>query len=145
MSESESVEFSFLRSGMVLHASCSDEDYGTIMAVNPAIGNQTVDSVTLLINDPDDLVSHTDVCSDDPRMWVSMPESPYMDSGKWLFVWPPGTKVLVRGVPVVRVTKRDVSKYERELGISPYNIELDTPGNGCYRCTKYFSIHNYAT
>ncbi len=115
-----------LRVGDALHASCSDQIYGRIVAMNDD------GSVDLDVDDLEDLLASVE--SDDISKYH--PTEIRLTAAQ-------------RGLGPYRVTHVRISKLEvggwtgepREgLAFTGAHVTLDTPGDGCFRCTKLFSV-----
>ena len=120
--------------GQWLYATCSAEFYGEIVAVgHDANGQPTVD---IRLEHPDDIIDCESVELGEtagPDEW----ENPLTRLDV-----PEGVKLILRDV-LWRARGVNGSRGdERET------LECNTPGNNCYRCTKYFWVHSaeqYAT
>ena len=110
---------------LYLHASCSDEWYGPITRVGKdANGRDVIDFEVsgAQINDFLD----TDVERKD--------ENDFDNISLARLVLPGDARATLTNVPILSLDPApEGSKH-------PY-ITLDTPGHGCYRCTKLFSLH----
>lgn len=105
--------------GHYLHASCSAEDYGRILAVGAdENGAPTIDIEVL---HPQDLIS----CDDDDDDEFESPTLTTLEL-------PPGTKVILRNLQW-----RKLGDWDETI-----SIVCNTPGNGCFRCTKLFSLQS---
>lgn len=98
-----------LEVGLYLYASCSAEEYGRVVAIGKD-GNG-VPSIDIEVLHPNDLID----CNDDEASGSKNPQT-------WLDV-SPGATLILREVHY----KHDGNR-----------IVCNTPGNGCYRCTKLF-------
>lgn len=103
-----------------LYASCSAEFYGEIVDVGEDYNGQS--TIAIRIEHPNDLIG----CES-----VDMGETPL--PGQWenpmtTLELPEGAKAVLR-----HVQWRGMRQYE-DL------IECNTPGSGCYRCTKLFLL-----
>jgi hypothetical protein len=118
MSNTDPDEETEVRVGLYLHASCSAEDYGQIVGVGKdANGAPTID---IEVFHADDLISIA---------WDEKKDSP------------PLTRLEVSGA--VKLILRDVQYQHSEK--YPELIHCKTPGDGCYRCTKLFSLRRTHT
>jgi hypothetical protein len=102
--------------GQWLYASCSDADYGQIVAVGQ--DDNGVATIDILVSDPQDIISceHNEKDSDgwiDPLTTLELPE---------------GTRVILRHV-----------QWRPGSGEDNF-IVCNTPGDGCFRCTKLFQL-----
>ncbi len=113
-----------LRPGHRLWSSCAGEYFGVITGVNQ---DGTVD---LRVFDPrelDTISSIEDDCEELDEKWDGQLNSL--------------GHALVSGVRVVRFSYcEDCAHPDWARDHTGWNVELDTPGNGCYRCTKLFSV-----
>ncbi len=109
--------------GQYLFSSCAGSDYGRIISVgNDANKRQTID---IEIFGPNDLIS----CEGD-----NDPDSPQ---------WPVLTTLEVpEGVNLILRNVQWEIKGATDFGTM---IECNTPGNGCYRCTKLFTLQDHPT
>jgi hypothetical protein len=99
--------------GQYLYASCSAEDYGRILAVgDDGNGTPTID---IELCHPGDAFSCDDDDTDFPNPVLTEVELQ------------PAAKVILRKL------------QWRQLGEC---IVCNTPGNGCFRCTKCFWLHD---
>jgi len=103
-----------LKVGKLLHASCSAEDYGRIVAIGEDDNGQPCIDIQLF--HPNDLVD----CGDDEHSGSENPLTRLELS--------PGATLVLRAV--------HYKMYEQYPGM----IMCNTPGNGCERCTKLFSL-----
>lgn len=105
--------------GKYLYASCSAEEYGRIVGMGKdGNGFPTID---IEIFHPNDLID----CHEDGDI-------PGSEHGlTWLDV-PQGTKLILRDV---------LYRMSTTPGY-PDNIICNTPGNGCFRCTKLFTLYD---
>lgn len=103
------------RIGQWLYASCSDAYYGEVVGVGQ--DSNGAPTIDIRIEDPEDLI------------WCE-------DEG---FENPLTTIELLDGV---RPILRDV-QYRFQVGSG--FIVCNTPGNGCYRCTKLFRLDDERT
>lgn len=104
-----------LRVCQYLHSSCSAMDYGQIIAV----GNDEngVDTIDILVRDVQDLIDCDDeFAATSPLTRIELPLG----------------QVILRDVQVQRTDRPDI-------------IVCNTPGNGCFRCTKMFFVRDGAT
>lgn len=110
--------------GSWLYASCSAQFYGEVIAVGEdANGQATID---IRIEDPNDLVECRSIDIDavaGPDDWVNPLTSMEL---------PEGVKAILRHVQW---------RFRPYGGNDPPLIECNTPGDGCCRCTKLFSVH----
>jgi hypothetical protein len=104
--------------GKYLYASCSAKDYGRILAVGEdANGVPTIDIEVLNVGE---LIHYDDDLENGENHLTSLKLE--------------GTdaRLILRGVQY---------KMSTTPGY-PDNIVCDTPGDGCYRCTKIFTLHD---
>jgi len=108
--------------GHLLYASCSAEYYGEIVAVGEdANGQPTIDIRVEHTNDLIDCESVEPFTEPKPGEWAN----------------PLTTIELPEGVrPILRHVQWRPSGPDY-----PDNIICNTPGNGCFRCTKLFTLH----
>jgi hypothetical protein len=103
--------------GQYLFASCSASDYGRIVAVGR--DENGADTIDILVTDPQDLID-CEHDPDTPRGWIAPLTT---------VEFPPGDVVL-RGV-----------QWRTDTSIDGY-IVCNTPGDGCFRCTKLFELRD---
>ena len=112
--------------GQWLHASCSDEDYGQIVAVGEDDnGIQTID---IRISNPQDLVTCDDKEWEDPLTTLEVS---------------PGATLILRHVQW-HPGSGEPESGEPESGKGGYVI-CNTPGSECFRCTKLFQLRDEPT
>lgn len=107
--------------GDVLHASCSDEDYATVTAVHYGVQSNIDDSVSTTVDLANVLLN--DIVDTE---WSETKD----DVAKGYMHVDHDVRVNLYNVRVESI-RRD------EYGLF---VVLDTPGNGCYRCTRLFSV-----
>jgi hypothetical protein len=118
------------RVGDRLHASCSDEDYGEVIAIGA--DDNAAPTVDLVMFDAQDLLGGS-AEEDMQGGW-----SPSLCE----LELPEGVRPILRAVQWKSegndgyTSDRDIDGY-RSTGLV---VELLTPGSGCYRCTKLFTI-----
>lgn len=105
--------------GQWLYASCSAVDYGEIVAVG--IDDNGVSTIDIRVEDPQELI-HFDEEFGGPG---------FGRNALTTLEIPAGVSLILRGL-----------QY-REVGEDL--IECHTPGSGCYRCTKLFTLRDQRT
>lgn len=108
-----------------LYASCAGEDYGQILRVGKDPNGVPIIDIELY--NPQDLIWFKDSDFQNPLTEIELP---------------PDTKVILRDLqwkPAGGYESWDEEKSWITL------ISCFTPGNGCYRCTKLFSLHKERT
>jgi len=104
--------------GQYLYATCSAQDYGKILRVGK--DENDVDCIDIEINHPDDLIIQ------DENDGVGFGSSPLTT-----IELPKDVKIILRNV-----------QYKNLNYDWAYCIECNTPGRGCYRCTKSFVVND---
>lgn len=108
-----------------LYASCSAEFYGEIIGIGHN-NDLTIPVIDIIVNDPDDLVA---------LGW----DSEFPD-GYVRLELPEGVKPILRGLRW-KISSSDAYMFEKDGYVATGNLVVcNTPGNGCYRCTKLFSV-----
>ena len=107
-----------LKPGMWLHASCNDEWYGPILRVGvDANGAHVIDLPIPDINEFLDCERFGEF-----QKGECLPSLMRAECGPVIF--------------------RDLQyKWPEQLFPDRLVVECNTPGNGCYRCTELFSVH----
>ncbi|OAI39601.1 hypothetical protein AYO40_01165 [Planctomycetaceae bacterium SCGC AG-212-D15] len=137
-----------LKAGQWLHASCSDEWYGPILRVGKDANNQDVIDIRLPLNDfltYDHFGRHGEL-QDDGKPGAS-PLTRVGDDRNELAV--AADFLEERGFVAAAAALRDEVLFtdlmwkpvKLEWTDDPY-INLNPPGDGCYRCTQFFSVHD---
>lgn len=106
--------------GQYLWASCSAEDYGKIIAVGKDANDYDV--IDIEVFNANDLI---DCEENDSRFQNSITR----------LELPPNTTAILRDLQWLYLDEVD--------GVT--RIVCNTPGNGCYRCTKLFWLHDTAS
>ena len=97
--------------GQWLMASCSAQSYGRILAVRKDANG--LDTIDIEVSDPNDLI-------------IKIDQDPGFEQGSLTTLEvPDGVKLILRGVQYLMNGDR---------------ITCNTPGDGCFRCVKFFSL-----
>lgn len=149
------VATELLRVGDYLHASCSDAIYGEVIGLGPDENGHP--SVDLRIFDADDLLSWPQAADDDGRIGGlgSNKEWPEF-TGCASLELPPGVTIILRGLHHKRAgsdEKPGLYRWGKHPDSSNAThgdeathvstgkmVVVLTPGDGCFRCTKLFSV-----
>lgn len=124
--------------GDMLYASCAGAFYGEVVGIGEdANGIPTVD---LKVFDSQDLIDFP---------WAEDENEPGNISKSWpdfhgltRLELPEGVTPILRDVQWKRIHDQDSSGYQCDGHVDTgTTVECVTPGNGCYRCTKYFSVY----
>lgn len=121
--------------GDKLHASCSDCFYGTIVGLHKDGNN--IDCIDIQVSEEciQDLINcETGHPPDNSTQW---PDA----HGLEVLELPPGVLPILRNIQY-KLSDRgaDYDFWRGEWRSVGTFITCNTPGNGCYRCTKLFSV-----
>ena len=142
--------------GDYLHASCSDAIYGEVVGLGTD-GNGAP-CVDLRIFDADDVLSWHDAEDERGRLGPLGSNREWPDfTGLATIELPVGVTIVLRGLHYKSAGDYDGEPGEYRWGKEPdssnathgdeathvstgKHVNVLTPGDGCYRCTKYFSV-----
>lgn len=108
--------------GQFLYATCKGEDYGKVVAVG--VDGNNVPSIDIEIFDANDLLYDN---SDSQGEGYGTNSLAHLDLPKDIVI-------------ILRSVQYKMLDLDWAIG-----IECNTPGNGCYRCTKSFILQNEKT
>ena len=143
--------------GDYLHASCSDAIYGEVIGLGK--DENGAPCVDLRIFDPNDILSWPDAEDDDGQLGAMGTNKEWPEfTGCASIELPSGVAIILRGLHYKAVDSSLGSKPgEYRWGKQPDSskathgpeathastgrlVVILTPGDGCYRCTKLFSV-----
>lgn len=113
--------------GDTLHASCSNEFYGEIIGIGK--DDNGIPTIDIIVNRANDIIirgEDSDFPDDHGLMELELPE---------------GVKPILRNLQYKTVEPYTDFLFERDgYNSTGARVVCATPGNGCYRCTKLFSV-----